>query len=99
MNEREGREKKEKSLNIRGYRNEFQKLESRSSITAEKYMRSLVISLLSRPFPFIFRFSYSNNTLKMDKLPEEILLRIFMLLVDNVEQLITVGQVSKHFHR
>lgn len=35
----------------------------------------------------------------MDRLPEEILLRIFKLLVDNVEYLLRLGQVSKRFYR
>lgn len=35
----------------------------------------------------------------MDKLPEEILLRIFKLLVDDIEQLAIISQVSKRLYR
>ena len=35
----------------------------------------------------------------MHKIPDEILLRIFTMLVNDVESLIKVGQVNKRFHR
>lgn len=35
----------------------------------------------------------------MDKLPEELLLRIFKLLVADIEQLVILSQVSKRLNR